>query len=215
MVARGTLRIDIPVAYGKQIIVPVLAKLAFAHPELGLEVRFSDRFADLIQDGLDAVIRAGPLADSRLVARRFDQQQMVVCASPRYLKRKGTPSTLADINQHECLSLRTFATGRERLWQFRHGKKDVELLPQSRVVFNDGEAETQGAIAGLSLTQLPNYMVEQPIRDGRLVEILARFRPPPMPISIVYPSNRQVPQRLRVLIDALVALRKARLSDEG
>jgi LysR family transcriptional regulator for bpeEF and oprC len=212
-VARGTLRIDVPVTYGKQVLVPVLAKLAFAHPDLNFDVRFSDRFADLIRDGLDAVIRVGPLGDSRLVARSFDQQHMLVCASPQYLKRKSTPMLPADLSEHECLTFRTFATGRERMWQFRQGKKGIELLPRSRVVFDDGEAEVEGAIAGLGLIQMPNYMVEQPIRDGRLVEVLARFRPSPMPISIVYPSNRQVPQRLRVLIDALAALRKTRLPD--
>ncbi len=214
-VASGTLRIDVPVAYGKQVIVPVLATLAFAHPELALEVRFSDRFVDLIHDGLDAVVRVGALDDSRLVASRFDHQQLLVCASPRYLQRKGTPKTLADIHQHECLSHRTFATGGERIWQFRQGKKDVELLPQSRAVFDDGEAQAQGAIAGLGLVQLPNYFVEKPIREGKLVEVLARFRPRPMPISIVYPSRRQIPQRLRVLIDALAELRKTRSLDQG
>ena len=89
------------------------------------------------------------------------------------------------------------------LWLFRKSGKDVEVLPRSRMVFDDGEAMVQGVMAGLGLIQLPDYYVEQPLREGRLVEVLARFRPPPMPISVVYPSKRQVPQRLRVLIDAL------------
>lgn len=204
---RGTLRLDVPVTYGKRVVVPVLARLALAYPELAIEVRFSDRFADLIQDGLDAVVRVGPLADSRLVARPFDRQQLLVCASPRYLKRKGTPATLADIGAHECLGIRNYLSGRERLWQLRQGAKDVEIFPRSRVIFDDGEAAVQAVVAGLGLIQLPDYYLEQPLREGRLVELLARFRPPPMPISVVYPSKRQVPQRLRVLIDALAEAR--------
>jgi DNA-binding transcriptional LysR family regulator len=204
---RGTLRLEVPVTYGKRVVVPVLARLAVAHPELGIEVRFSDRFADLVQDGLDAVVRVGALADSRLVARPFDRQQLLVCASPRYLKRKGTPTTPADVSAHECLGIRNYLSGRERLWQLRQGGKDVEILPRSRVIFDDGEAAVQGVVAGMGMIQLPDYYLEQPLREGRLMEVLARFRPPPMPISVVYPSKRQVPQRVRVLIDALAEAR--------
>lgn len=81
------------------------------------------------------------------------------------------------------------------------------MLPRSRMVFDDGEAIVHALTAGLGLMQLPNYYLEQPLREGRLIEVLSRFRPPPEPISVVYPSKRQVPQRLRVLIDALAALR--------
>jgi DNA-binding transcriptional LysR family regulator len=203
---RGTLRLDMPVSYGKQVMVPLLAKLAFEHPELGFEVRFSDRYADLIQDGLDAVIRVGELRDSRLVARAFDEQQLVTCASRAYLKRKGTPRTLAELTRHDCLGNRNPTTGRERAWPLRKGQKLEEFVPRSRIVFDDGEGLVQAAIAGLGLVQLPGYFFGEALRDGRLVEVLPRFRPPPEPISIVYPSKRQVPQRLRVLIDALTSM---------
>lgn len=207
---RGTLRIDVPVTYGKRVIVPVLARLASAHPDLGFDVRFSDRFANLIEDGLDAVIRVGALGDSRLVGRKFDEQHLLVCASPRYLERKGTPRTLSDISRHDCLGNRSNATGRERSWLFLKGGKPVDRLPGARIVFDDGEATVHALLAGLGLMQLPNYYVEQHLREGRLVEVLARFRPPPEPISIVYPSKRQIPQRLRVFVDALAELRNAR-----
>ncbi len=204
---RGTLRLDMPVSYGKRVMVPLLAELAFEHRELGFEARFSDRYADLVQDGLDAVIRVGELRDSRLVARTFDQQQLVICASPRYLKRRGTPRSLADLERHDCLGNRNSTSGRERAWPLRSAGRHEEFLPRSRVVFDDGEALVQAAIAGLGLVQLPDYFFGEALRDGRLVEVLARFRPPPEPISIVYPSKRQVPQRLRVLIAALAGLR--------
>jgi DNA-binding transcriptional LysR family regulator len=204
---RGRLLLDVPVTYGKQAVVPVLARLAVTYPELSIDVRFSDRFVDLIQDGLDAVVRVGALGDSRLVARPFDQQQLLVCASPRYLKRKGTPATLADIAAHECVGIRNYLSGRERLWQLRQGGKDIEILPRSRVIFDDGEAAVRGVVAGLGLIQLPDYYFELALREERVVEVLARFRPPPMPISVVYPSKRQIPQRLRVLIDALAEAR--------
>jgi DNA-binding transcriptional LysR family regulator len=204
---RGTLRIDMPISYGKQVMVPLLAKLAAQHPELGFEVRFSDRYADLVQDGLDAVIRVGALRDSRLVARTFDAQQLVICASPSYVKRRGTPRNLVELERHDCLGNRNRTTGRERGWPLRNGGRVLEFQPRSRVVFDDGEALVEAAIAGLGLVQLPNYFFGAALRDGRLVEVLARLRPAPEPISIVYPSKRQVPHRLRVLIDELVARR--------
>ncbi len=205
---RGTLRLDLPVSYGKQVMVPLLAQLAFAHPELGFEVRFSDRYADLVQDGLDAVIRVGELRDSRLVARPFDEQQLIICASPAYLERRGIPRTLVELARHDCLGNRNPTTGRERAWPLRRGKKLQDFPPPSRIVFDDGEGLVQAVIEGLGLVQLPDYFFGEALRDGRLVEVLARFRPPPEPISIVYPSKRQVPQRLRVLIDALAALKR-------
>jgi LysR family transcriptional regulator for bpeEF and oprC len=204
---RGTLRLDMPVSYGKRVMVPLLAKLAAQHPELGFEVRFSDRYADVVQDGLDAVIRVGALRDSRLVARAFDEQQLVICASPGYLKRKGTPRSVAELAEHDCLGNRNRTTGRERAWPVRVRSTVQDFVPRSRFVFDDGEALVQGAIEGLGLVQLPSYFFGEALHDGRLVEVLARFRPPPESISIVYPSKRQVPQRLRTLIDALSALR--------
>lgn len=207
---RGTLRLGLPVTYGKRIIVPVLARLARAHPELGLELRFSDRYVDLLEDGLDAAVRVGALRDSGLVARQFDHQQLVLCASPRYLEKQGVPETLADIARHECLGVRNPTTGRERSWRVRQGRRNVDVTPRSRIVFDDGEALVQALLSGLGLVQLPSYYFEEALRDGRLVEVLERLRPPADPISVVFPSKRQVPQRLRVLIDALVAARAAR-----
>lgn len=204
---RGTLRLDVPVTYGRQVIVPVLARLAMAHPDLGFDVRFSDHYADLIGGGLDAAIRVGTLDDSRLVARKFDEQILLVCASRQYLERRGTPRSLADIRKHDCLGFRSNLTGRERSWRLRKGRSEVELLPESRIVFDDGEAAVHALTAGLGLMQLPGYYVEQPLREGALIEVLARFRPRPEPISVVYPSRRQIPQRLRELIDALASLR--------
>ena len=204
---RGTLRLDMPVSYGKRVMVPLLAKLAARYPELGFEVRFSDRYADLVQDGLDAVIRVGELRDSRLVARAFDEQQLVICASAGYLKRKGTPRSIDELAKHDCLGNRNPTTGRGRTWPVRVRSRVQDFVPRSRVVFDDGEALVQAAIEGLGLVQLPRYFFGQALDDGRLTEVLTRFRPPPEAISIVYPSKRQVPQRLRVLIDALAALR--------
>jgi len=200
---RGTLRIDIPITYGRQVILPVLAKLMARHPELKLDVRFSDQFADIIKEGLDAAVRVGPLADSNLVGRMFDQQIMWTCASPAYLARRSEPTSPDDLARHTCLLFRMPSSGRGRPWQFRYGRRDHSLLPDSGVRLGDGDALVQAAVAGLGIIQVPSYMAEREVRRGRLVQILQKYRQPPLAISLVYPSQRHVPLRVRALADAL------------
>ena len=207
----GTLRLAVPIVYGRLIVLPLLAKLAQEHTGIGLDVRFSDRRADLIEDGLDAAVRVGMLDDCALVARRFDLQELVCVASPAYLARRGMPVRPSDVLKHDCIVSRWHATGRERVWAFRRGRKQLELLPNCRYMVDEGEAGVAAALAGLGLVQLPDYMVEQALRDGRLREVLGSHRPAPLPISIVYPSHRHVSARLRMLIEALSGLSRIRI----
>lgn len=206
---RGTLRIDAPFTYGKQVVLPILQQLLVQHAELRLDLRLSDAYTDLIREGLDAVVRIGHLADSRLVARMFDQQDLIVCASPAYVKQHGRPDTPEALAAHRCVVFRMPRTGRDRPWQFRCGRRAIELHPETRVRIDDGEALVRAATAGMGLVQAPDYMVADDIKRGRLVEVLEPFRPAPMPISIVYPSHRHVPPRVKALVDAL-AQRRAR-----
>ncbi len=203
--ARGTLRIDAPATWGRQVLLPVLAQLAAKHPELALDLRLSDLQSDVTGGGLDAVVRIGRIDDSRLVARQVDAQHFGVFGAPAYLVRRGVPRTPAELVAHDCLVFRLPATGRPRPWQFRSGRRTLALDPGARATINDGEALVAAAAAGLGLAQVPVYMAAPAVAAGRLQEVLAEARPPPLPISIVYPSSRHVPPRLRVLIDALLA----------
>ena len=200
---RGTLRIDMPVTYGRQVVLPVLTKLMARYPELKVDARFSDQVVDIVKEGLDAAVRIGPLADSSLVGRMFDQQVIWTCASPAYLASRPKPESPDELSKHTCLLFRLPSSGRDRPWRFRLGKRDYSLLPESGVRLGDGEALVQGAAAGLGLVQVPKYMAEREMKRGRLVEILQRYRPAPMPISLVYPSHRHIPLRVRALADAL------------
>lgn len=201
----GTLKLDIPIVYGRRVVLPVLAKLRHRYPDLAFDVRFSDRIADVVGDGLDAVIRVGTLNDSSLVARRIGWQRMWTGASPAYLRRHGTPLRPEDLQQHQCLVFRIPTSRKEWPWRFRVGSRDVVLHPATQVWFDDGEALVAAALAGLGLVHVPGYMVEQEAARSRLVEVLGNMCPPLMPISIVYPGPRQPPLRLRVLIESLVA----------
>jgi len=200
---RGTLRIDVPVTYGRRVVLPVLTRLLAENPELKLDARFSDQVTDIVRDGLDAAVRIGPLADSNLVARKFDEQVLWTCASPAYIAKHGEPSSPDSLTRHVCLLFRLPSSGRDRPWQFRIGRRQHSLTPESGVRLGEGEALVEAAATGLGLIQAPDNIVRDAVAAGRLVEVLQRFRPAPLPISLIYPTQRHVPLRVRALATAL------------
>ena len=202
----GTLRIDMPIVFGRRVMLPLLAKLVQRHPELQLDARLSDGYVDLVKDGIDVAIRTGQLNDSSLVARRFAKQDLVMIASPAYLRRRGTPSAPDELAAHDAIVFRLPTSKRDRPWQFRVRGRLLELHPQARLRFNDGEAMVRAAQLGLGLAQVPDYMTSDDIAARRVVEVLPDFRPPSMPIYAVMPANRMVPVRVRALLDALEQL---------
>ena len=199
----GTLRIDAPLTYGKRVLVPVIGRLLERHPQLTIDARLSDRFADIVREGLDAVVRIGPLSDSGLVARTVGQQYLVVIAGPGYLENQGRPRSPDDLEQHHCVLFRQPTSGRDRPWQFSVDGVTTELQPPSRLRLGDGEALVEAAINGLGLVQVPDYMAADAINAGRVVEVLREFRAPPLPINVVYRGTRLVPPRVRAFIEAL------------
>jgi len=204
---RDGLRVDLPVFYGRRFVLPILARLQRRHPALVFEVRFQDRFADLVKDGIDLAVRAGELSDSSLVARRIDSQQLVLVASPAYLRAHGTPARVEDLAAHKAVAFRMPTSGRNRPWQLRQGRRVVELHPAHAAQISDTEALATATLLGLGLSQLPDYVVRDELARGKLVEVLPAHRPPPMPLSAVVSSGRLMPPRVRVLLDALEALR--------
>lgn len=203
----GILRIDLPVFYGKRFVMPLLAGLQQRHPHLQLDVRLTDTQVDLVRDGIDLALRIGRLRDSTLVARRVDRQQLVLCASPAYLAARGTPRRIEDLAGHAAVVFRLPTSGRDRPWQLRQRGAEVELSPRPQVRVNDGEGLLAALKLGMGLCQLPDMLVLDEFTRGELVELLPSCRPEPMPIHIIYPSGRLVPERVRVAIEALDALR--------
>ena len=206
----GTLRIDAPAFYGKRFVLPLLAGLMQRHPQLQIDVRLSDAYVDLVREGVDLALRIGALRDSTLVARRVDKQQLVLCASPAYLRARGTPRRIEDLAGHDVVVFRLPTSGRDRPWQLRQRGKAVEQVPRAQVRIDDGEGLVEALKLGMGLCQLPDMMVQAELERGELVELLPSCRPEPMPIHIVYPSGRLLPERVRVAIEALEALRQRR-----
>ncbi|WP_418317043.1 LysR family transcriptional regulator [Piscinibacter sakaiensis] len=203
----GTLRIDVPIVYGRRFVMPLLAELHRRHPALQFEVRMDDGFADLVRDGIDLAVRIGELGDSSLVARRIDQQKLIMVASPAYLQAHGQPQRIEDLAAHTAVVFRLHGSGRSRPWQLRQGRRVVELHPPFVIQLNDSEGLADAARLGFGLCQLPDYVVSDELARGELLEVLPAHQPPPMPVSAVMPSGRLLPPRVRVLLDSLAALR--------
>lgn len=209
----GTLRIDMPIVYGRKLILPVLARLVRRHPGLSLDVRLSDSFADLVRESLDVAIRIGELQDSTLVARRFASQQLILVASPSYVEEHGTPRGLDELSAHRQILFRMPGSGRDRPRQFSVDGRTIAMQPEQGLRFGDGDALVQAAALGLGVVQVPDYMAADELAAGRLVELLPAHRPPPMPIYAVVPANRMMPARVRVLLEALDGVEPRRAGD--
>ncbi|MBL6750829.1 MAG: LysR family transcriptional regulator [Nevskia sp.] len=201
----GSLRLNVPVTYGRSVVMPLVARLVRDHPAMGFDIRLSDDYADIIGGGFDAVIRIGAIRDSALVARTIDHQELGVYASGDYLARRGVPRRPEDLESHDRVVFRMPATGRVRPWQFRRERRLIEQAPPAKYAVNEGEALVEAAALGLGLVQMPTYIARAALEQGRLREVLEKFRPARIPISLVFPSRRHVPPRLRLLIDSLLA----------
>lgn len=204
----GTLRIDMPVYYGRHFVMPLLQRLVQRYPSLRLDLRLTDTQVDLVRDGVDLAVRIGHMNDSTLVAKRVDQQGLLLCASPAYLESHGTPRRLEDLAAHQAVVFRLPTSGRDRPWQFRQRGAPVELSPSPQVRVNETEGLLQAVKLGLGVCQIPDNLVAGELARGELVELLPSCRPETLPIHLVYPSGRLMPSRVRVAIDTLGELRR-------
>jgi LysR family transcriptional regulator for bpeEF and oprC len=202
---RGRLRIDMPLALGRGVVMPALYDFHAQYPDIDLMVGMGDRPVDLIQDSVDVVIRIGALADSTLVARRLGEHHTATVASPDYLARYGTPRTLEDLDQH--LTIHYFwRTGRPMDYTFVVDGQTVPLKMRGRFAVNDVETFVDGALRGLGIVQAPLFLARPHLASGALVEVLPQWRPAVSPISVLYPPNRHLSPAVRTFVDWVAVL---------
>lgn len=197
----GTLRIDLTVALGRLHIVPALPRFAAQYPDLKFDVTLGDRRVDLIEEGIDAVVRVGSGPDSRLIMQPLATARYLVCAEPGYLVRYGEPKIPEDLQQHNCLNLVLPQTGRVRDWVFQRDGQTFRLPVEGSFRFNHAEALVEAAIAGAGLIQLFNYLVSPAISRGLLKPVLEHYAPPGSPISVIYPQKRHLSAKVRAFVD--------------
>ncbi|HBL5341781.1 TPA: LysR family transcriptional regulator [Enterobacter hormaechei] len=200
----GRLRVAVPVLFGRQCIAPLLIELAQEHPGLELEMSFSDRVVDLVEEGFDMAVRNGALADSSvLVARRLGEHRMVLCAAPDYLLKNGQPQTVDDLRQHTAINYTR--VGRVLPWQLMdYDGTSRTFIPRSSLNMDDLQAICDAALAGHGLAWLPCWMVIKEIQQGDLVPLLKQAPDVRFDVHAVWQQTPHLPLRVRIAIDMLV-----------
>ena len=200
----GRLRVAVPVLFGRQCIAPLLIELAQEHPGLELEMSFSDRVVDLVEEGFDMAVRNGTLADSAvLVARRLGEHRMVLCAAPDYLLKNGQPQTVDDLRQHTAINYTR--AGRVLPWQLMdYDGTSRTFIPRSSLNMDDLQAICDAALAGHGIAWLPCWMVIKEIQQGDLVPLLKQAPDVRFDVHAVWQQTPHLPLRVRIAIDMLV-----------
>jgi len=202
----GTIRISAPTTYGHHRLLPLLPAFREQYPQIRVEAHISNRNVDFHEENFDISIRFRAQPDSTMVARHLEDAELVVVASPGYLRQAGRPDTLDDLAQHECIQFDLPSSGRQIAWLFRENGQDKEVLPTGHYLCaEDVLAGVTLAKAGAGLFQAYRFVVAKALADGELVEVLQPFGGRSRPVSLMYPHGRLLPSRVRVFIDFLTA----------
>lgn len=198
---RGNIRIGLPLTYGLNVLSPLLLDFLTQHPAVSMEMDYTDRRVNLIEEGVDVSLRITSRLDDTDVVRKLGECRMFTVAAPSYLARHGIPQTPSELLNHECLVYHTNA-GRMP-WVFQQAGTSETINVRSRLQANNGEALLQAAMAGMGIAQGPDFIVGKAIGQGCVVSILEDFAPVDLGIYAVLPGNRYIPYRVKVLIDFL------------
>jgi DNA-binding transcriptional LysR family regulator len=200
---RGVLRVDATVAFSQLYLTAALTRFLALHREVEVHLSTDERMVDVVEGGFDVVFRIGRLTDSGLIARRLATDRLVVCASPDYLARAGTPRVPADLLQHACLHYGLVSRAAE--WRFRQGGRAIEVSTRGALTCSDGLSLRQAVLAGAGLASVPSMLVADDVAAGRLTVVLDGLRRAEFGIHAITAHRTQVPPRVRALLDFLVA----------
>jgi DNA-binding transcriptional LysR family regulator len=208
---RGELIVTAPVVFGRLHILPVLTEFLQVYPEVKVRLALGDRNFNLREDHVDLALRIGTLPDSGLISTQLGSVRRVVCASPKYLSKRGTPERVQDLAARDCVSFELFAVG--DTWRFQVDGAEAVVRIHPRLTVSTAEAAIDAAVAGLGVTCVLSYQVESALRAGALQRILESFEPAPLPVSFLYASQGRLPLKLRALLDFATPRLRARLQN--
>ncbi|SFB20774.1 DNA-binding transcriptional regulator, LysR family [Rhizobium sp. NFR07] len=203
---QGILRIDAHPIMTQTFLLPNLNAFLERYPLLDVQFGQGDRYVDLVREGVDCVIRAGEATDSTLIMRKLGLIREMTCASPDYIDRHSMPQTPDDLEGHLAIGFISSRTGQIMPLEFMVGQETRYVSLSSRVTANNSDTTVELARYGFGLMQAPRYHLQKLVEEGSLVEVLKDFPPPPTPVSLFYPQNRQLSPRVRVFIDWAVGI---------
>ena len=208
---QGRIKLTAPVTYGEQQLLPLVNDFMVQYSDIEVTAFLSNQKIDLIDGGYDLAIRIGKLSDSTMMAKKLSRRTNFVCAAPAYLEKYGTPHVLSELSQHNCL------LGTRDYWHFidfketdskktdsgKDADKEKNLRVSGTVQYNSGHSLVDAALKGLGIVQLPDYYVQQYLASGELVSLLDDYREPEESIWAIYPHNRHLSPKIRLLVDYL------------
>lgn len=200
--AQGRLRIGAPQTFGALHLAALWGRFAADNPQVTLDIVLSDRVVDLVEEGYDLVIRIARLSDSSLVSRELARTRMVLCASPDYLARQGRPMHPQELTRHAVISYSYWSSGDN--WNFAGPAGEVTVRTHSRIHANNGDTCRAAALAHQGIILQPDFLVHEDLRSGALVELMPDFRAAELGIFAVYATRKQLPLKVRRLVDFLV-----------
>ncbi|GAF61491.1 transcriptional regulator, LysR family, in formaldehyde detoxification operon [Psychrobacter sp. JCM 18903] len=203
---QGRIKLTAPVTYGEQQLLPLVNDFMVQYRDIEVTAFLSNQKIDLIDGGYDLAIRIGKLSDSTMMAKKLSRRTNFVCAAPAYLEKYGIPHSLSDLSQHNCL------LGTRDYWHFiedgkidsgKNADKEKNLRVSGSVQYNSGHSLVDAALKGLGIVQLPDYYVQKYLASGELVSLLNNYREPEESIWAIYPHNRHLSPKIRLLVDYL------------
>lgn len=205
---KGQLRVEVQGTLARYFLIPSLPGFLKDYPDIDVSMTERDTWVDLVQEGMDCALRWGTLPDSDLIARKLHMAKRLTCASPAYLAKFGTPKTTNELAGHQVVGMRSLTTGELDPLEFVGKAENKMVRPPARVSVTGPESYIESTRQGLGLAQMPLFHIAEDLKTGRLVSVLDDTPPPSVPISLIYPRNRQLSTRLRVFIDWAVKVFK-------
>ena len=194
---QGKIKLTAPITYGEKRILPLVNDFIKKYSDIEVSAYLSNQQIDLVEDGYDLAIRLGKLSDSSMMAKKLGKRTNYVCASPLYLDKHGIPHSISELNKHSCL------LGTLDYWNFSESGREKSIRVTGRLRYNNGYSLTDAALKGIGIVQLPDYYVQQHLQSGELVTVLDKYRAPDEGIWAVYPQNRHLSPKIRLLVDYL------------
>lgn len=196
----GQLRVCSTVGFGRKVVAPLLKEFRAAYPDISLELVLDDGATDFTSDGIDVSFRNGRMEDSQVIARKVIPMQMLLCASPDYVARRGLPREVDELTGHDCVNFR-LASGRVYEWEFKVGGHLHKAAPPAMLTFNDADLVLQSVLDGHGIAQMAGYQVCDHLRAGTLVACLPQYAPDDRGHYLCFLSRQHLPARMRVFID--------------
>ncbi len=201
----GLIRLSVPTPYGHYRILPLLAKFTQLYPSIEIDIQLTNKNVDFIAEGFDLAIRGRQFADSNLIVRKLEQAELIVVASPQYLRQFGTPQQLEDLQHHQCIQFVLPSSGKNVPWLFDINHQTIEYMTNAKLrCLDDILGTVTLAKHGAGLLQTYRFIVEKELESGELIEVLTDFSGASRPFSLLYPSKKHESFHIRVFIDFLI-----------